>query len=290
MSFGAATLARPNTPGSITSSRLAEMAVDALVGEATLTPKPGLVDSRGSSAHTDMDIALMIRSAEALRSTFQELAEVAAGQELNAVLRTRLAAVGRSGEERMFAVTRGVNTHRGAIWALGLSVAAVSTCSEPPASPADVLEQVAHLARQPDMASPPAPALRNGQRARSRYGVGGAIGNAQDGFPAAASACQAIAEARANGADRDRAMITGLLTSMAVLDDTCLLHRGGVEALRFVRDGAARVLAFGLDAPTGRQALFEFDARLNEMGWSPGGSADMLAVAMFIDDLTPTLR
>lgn len=278
------------TTDRITPTSIADAAVRALVAEATLTPKPGLVDSRGSGAHSDMDVALMVRSAESLRSTFVELADAATGRQLDAVLRTHLAAIGRDGEERMFAATRGVNTHRGAIWALGLSIAAVVAGFEPPASASELLERVAYLARQSDLANFPTPALRNGEHARSRYGVGGAVGNAQSGFPAAGSAYAAMAAARAGGARHDSAAITGLLSSMAVLDDTCVLHRGGTEALRFVRDGAAHILALGLDTSAGRQALVDFDARLTETGWSPGGSADMLAVALFLDSVAPTLR
>ena len=42
---------------------LADLAVDALIDEADLSPKPGLVDRRGSGAHTDLHLGLMHASA-----------------------------------------------------------------------------------------------------------------------------------------------------------------------------------------------------------------------------------
>jgi len=100
--------------------------VCALVDEAELTPKPALVDRRGSGAHDDMDLGMLRRSAHALRPTFAALAAQAHGRAPSQQLREELAAIGRRGEREMLAVTGGVNTHRGAIWTLGLLAAAAS--------------------------------------------------------------------------------------------------------------------------------------------------------------------
>ncbi len=106
---------------------LADAAVRALRDEARLSPKPALVDARGSGAHADLDLARMLRSAEALRLPFADMARAAAGARPSPDLRARLAAIGRVAEQRMMMATDGSNAHRGAIWALGLLVAAGST-------------------------------------------------------------------------------------------------------------------------------------------------------------------
>lgn len=132
---------------------LAAAAVGALLSEAALTPKPGLVDLRGKGAHADMDVALMTASALALRDTFTRLAATGAAGHHDARLRADLARIGRDGEVAMMRATGGVNTHRGAIWALGLTVAAVAAL--PHADTAAVLRKAAGVAAHPDPAAPP---------------------------------------------------------------------------------------------------------------------------------------
>lgn len=102
------------------AERLADLAVTALVDEAELSPKPALVDRRGQGAHQDLSLGLMLTSAQALRPCFQAMAEAAKLGLPAADLRRLIGRLGRDGEAAMLSVTGGVNTHRGAIWALGL--------------------------------------------------------------------------------------------------------------------------------------------------------------------------
>lgn len=107
-----------------TDALLARLAVEALVDEALLTPKPALVDTRGSGAHRDLNLATMLRSAHTLAPTFAALARAAlAHGEPSAAMRTELARIGRHGEAEMLRATGGSNAHRGAIWIVGLLVA-----------------------------------------------------------------------------------------------------------------------------------------------------------------------
>ncbi|HEY2022099.1 triphosphoribosyl-dephospho-CoA synthase, partial [Paraburkholderia sp.] len=102
-------------------AQVARYAVAALIDEAELTPKPALVDQRGSGAHRDLDLATMRRSACALEPTFAALARAARRRgEPSALLRTELAQIGRAGEQQMLRATGGSNAHRGAIWIIGL--------------------------------------------------------------------------------------------------------------------------------------------------------------------------
>lgn len=107
-----------------TDALLARLAVEALVDEALLTPKPALVDTRGSGAHRDLNLATMLRSAHTLAPTFTALARAALTQGVpSADMRTELARIGRRGEAEMLRATGGSNAHRGAIWIVGLLVA-----------------------------------------------------------------------------------------------------------------------------------------------------------------------
>uniref|UniRef100_UPI0015D59268 triphosphoribosyl-dephospho-CoA synthase n=1 Tax=Klebsiella variicola TaxID=244366 RepID=UPI0015D59268 len=103
-------------------SWLAHTASACLIDEARLSPKPGLVDSRGNGAHQDLNLDLMERSARSLQPTFHALAQQSWQRPADIALRETVGRLGREGEAQMMMATGGVNTHRGATWALGLLV------------------------------------------------------------------------------------------------------------------------------------------------------------------------
>ncbi len=265
---------------------LADAAVQALRDEARLSPKPALVDSRGSGAHADLDLARMLRSARALRRPFADMALAAQGALPDAGLRRRLAAIGRVAEQRMLLATQGSNAHRGAIWALGLLLGARAQIGAT-TDAAEVCATAARIARHPDAQCPDA-AASHGARAVRRYGVAGARGQACSGFPHVLRWGLPMLRGRlAAGARPEHARLDALLAIMAELDDTCLLHRGGVAALRAAQHGARRVLALGGSAePAGHAALLALDAELLARNASPGGSADLLSASLFLDSVT----
>lgn len=266
------------------AGRLADLAVQALIDEAELTPKPALVDGRGSGAHRDLSLAAMRRSARALRPTFLAMARAAEGQPASRALREELAAIGRAGEPAMLAATGGSNAHRGAIWALGLLLAA--TAQGHATSPAEIGARAAAIAAFPDRFVPAAPS--NGQSVAARFGVAGARGEAKAGFPHAVHvALPALRRARAGGAGETHARLDALMAVMAVMDDTCVLHRGGLPALTAAMAGAQAVLdAGGTATPDGWAALARLHDTLMRLNASPGGAADMLAAALFLDRVT----
>jgi triphosphoribosyl-dephospho-CoA synthase len=281
------------------AQQLADLAVDVLTAEALLTPKPALVDARGSGAHRDLDLPAMLKSANSLHGTFLNMATVAAGQEPDQALREQLARIGRSGESQMYAATRGSNAHRGAIWVLGLLVAARAMAGEASphdeerphdeesphseAGPRETAALAARIAAFPDRYAPAQDS--HGARACRRYGVRGARGEAVAGFPHVIEVgLPAMWAARARGADETCARLDALMAIMATLDDTCLLHRGGKPALEAAQRGARETLmAGGSSSAAGRRALLRLDAELVKRNASPGGCADLLAACIFLD-------
>src|ERR1700733_11634906 len=115
---------------------LASLACQALIAEAELTPKPGLVDRRGSGAHSDLSLAIMRRSALAIEPYLCRMAFISSRAHPSQSLREQLARIGRAAERAMLAATGGSNSHKGAIWILGLlvSAAAMHIEDETPAS------------------------------------------------------------------------------------------------------------------------------------------------------------
>lgn len=273
----------PDQAGQL-ADQLAALACQCLLDEARLAPKPGLVDSRGSGAHSDLSLDLMCRSARALQPAFFAMASAAWQQQASTTLREQLGSLGRAGEHAMLQASGGVNTHRGAIWAIGLLVAAAAMDSSQLQASA-VCQRAAALAQLPDRLLPAQP--RKGELACQRYGVGGARGEAQQGFPHITRlALPALQASRARGDGELNARLNALLAIMSRLDDTCLLSRGGMPGLMLVQNGAQAVLAAGGVATLpGRRQLCQLEQDMLAQRLSPGGAADLLAATLLVDRL-----
>jgi triphosphoribosyl-dephospho-CoA synthase len=275
--------------GRLDTVRLADMAVSALMDEATLTPKPGLVDLRSRGAHQDMDWMMMCHSARVLHPTFHALAE--SGRQISEplTLRVRIGQIGRQGEAAMLQATGGVNTHRGAIWALGLLVTAAAG-RQADAAPEAIAAHAGAIARCHDRFAP-SHTGNKGELACRRYGVGGARAQAQADFPHVIHlALPCLRTSRRRGDDELTARLNCLVALIAELDDTCVLSRGGTAALAAVQAGAAQVLAAGgAGSVGGKYALRRLEHMLIAMNVSPGGAADLLAATLFLDRLAQEL-
>ncbi|EHM38579.1 triphosphoribosyl-dephospho-CoA synthase [Hafnia alvei] len=265
---------------------LASHATQSLIDEARLSPKPGLVDSRGSGAHQDLTLELMERSAHSLTPTFQQLAIASWQRPVDIALRQEIGRIGRDGERSMMLATNGVNTHRGAIWALGLLVSAAAIQGAMRDLHATV-SLAAQIAKLPDHASPKI--FSKGLRATQRYRVPGAREEAQLGFPHVMTlALPQLWLSREQGASEQEARIDALMAIMTSLSDTCVLSRGGLSSLEAMQQGAAEVLTRGgYRMPKGRAALAMLETRMLADRVSPGGAADLLAAALFLDRVYP---
>ncbi|WP_435946379.1 triphosphoribosyl-dephospho-CoA synthase [Dryocola sp. BD586] len=261
---------------------LARVATRSLIEEARLSPKPGLVDSRGNGAHHDLTLALMERSAHSLSPTFHALALQSWKRPADIALRQLVGRLGREGEAQMMDATDGVNTHRGAIWASGLLVSAAAMCGLEGSSE-EIAASAALLARLPDSSAPKV--FSKGLRATRRYRVPGAREEAQQGFPHIMRlALPQLRLSRQQGATEQQARLDALMAIMTSLSDTCVLSRAGLEGLEAMQKGARSVLAAGGTAlEEGRAALARLDKQMLALNASPGGAADLLAATLLLD-------
>lgn len=266
-------------------TELAGLAVQALLDEVRLTPKPGLVDLRGSGVHQDLTVELMERSAESLRITFGDFArEASRHQWVNQLLREELARLGRLGEHVMLRATDGVNTHRGAIWVLGLLLGGLSV-RQAPRTVEELLNNAGALARMADRFYQHQ-LTSNGSKARLRYGVDGAREQAQQNFPQIMDGLQQLYRSRKAGAPEQTARLDALLAIAASLSDTCVVHRSGLDGLHWMQQQARQVLAAGGYATAaGQEQYAVLDAGMLKHNASPGGAADLLSACLFIDCL-----
>jgi triphosphoribosyl-dephospho-CoA synthase len=270
------------------SAWLSELAWQSLIAEAELTPKPGLVDGRGSGSHSDLSLDLMRKSADAIAPYFTRMALASAEAQLDTNLRAEVASIGREAEAAMLRATSGSNAHKGAIWALGLLICAANLSET--SRPEVVAEAAGSLARLPDRARPVA--VSHGDVVLERYGATGARGEAYVNFPhVVETGLPALKEARKSGQTERDSRLAALFAIMSNLDDTCVLYRGGAEAQRIVHEGAARLIKLGgPGSPKGNAALIEFEQELVSRRISPGGSADLLAATLFLDALERALE
>ena len=266
---------------------LASAAVTALRDELAAYPKPGLVSPVDPGAHTDMDFDLMCRSADSLRLPFALIAT--AGREGRSFDHA-LAPLGRDAERAMLRATGGINTHRGAIFSVGLIVAAIARTKStaavmhPDAVRATLIREWGnaleeHAARG-DRAS------SHGGLVRQSTGIGGARSEAARGFPGIfRTGLPTYREALERGLDANAASVHTLFALMEAVDDTTVLYRGGRAAGLFVRSAAAGFLASGgcmqCDWFEKAEALHRC---FIERNLSPGGCADLLAATLLILD------
>ena len=245
---------------------LGEMAENALLAEVHFTPKPGLVDEANNGAHRDMDVPLFERSAHALRPCFEDFVRLG----IQGASPAALQQAGVRAEQAMFAATGGVNTHKGAIYsgALLLHAAGRLLSGE---EEGDLCELAAQTA-----AAIPAPTGTHGAAVRAC--CGGIRTEAVSGYPTAQAVLRQL---------RQSGPLDALLLSMSRLDDSTLWHRGGAEGAQLVRSRAADILAAPASEREARTR--RLDAELIERNLSPGGSADLLAMAFFLEKALPLL-
>lgn len=303
------------TPATTWPFLVAELISRAIRTELDLPLKPGLVDPSSSGAHTDMDYNLMKGSIETIRRSFIRhldiLMDMSGGAE--SIIR-----FGKAIEADVQEYTRGVNTHRGAIFALGLaSVAELAVMQNVDYQRNEhsgglenttvksvnsltfnylrtsLIGAISSMADkiEPGMASHGADAVR-------KYGVKGALQMARDGYRplfedwlpffrsltpgrrGTAGECYINPDrSLAEAADTERLQKT-LLRIMSQLDDTCVIHRVGYERAMKVKEEAGKLLE-----DFSQEGLRNMKERYDAEGISPGGVADMLALTVLVDSL-----
>ena len=222
-------------------------------------------------------------SASAIEPYFFQMAVISQGSHPGRALRERLALIGRNAERAMLRETGGSNSHKGAIWILGLLISAAALLDEDIAAASLVATTAKQIASFEDRTAPRL--VSHGDVVAKQYGVFGARGEALRGFPHIVElALPTLRSRRADGAIESVARLDTLLTIMSRLDDTCLLYRGGEDALLTAKEGAEAVMnAGGSGTPLGKEQLKRLDRQLLEMRLSPGGSGDLLAATLFVD-------
>ena len=274
LASGSLSQAAALVPQSTVSYLIAHLATDALRAELNTTPKPGLVDRHDSGAHKDMDLAIMSRSIDALQPYFDKLALL--GSQASMPETEQVRQIGIDAEKAMLNAAGGVNTHRGALFSLGLTTLAASSCM---AHDGKVNEQsLRNLIMQAAQGFTPT-AGTHGNNAVNAHRVTGALDLAKAGYQQLFSDwLPAYRDWLAE--DANSACHKLLLLIMSQLDDTNVIHRVGYEQAQQVKQEAHALL--NSYSVAGMEAMNrDYIAR----NISPGGSADMMALTLFIHSI-----
>ncbi len=255
-------------PSTTTPYLVSWLAVNALKQELDLTPKPGLVDSHDNGAHSDMDYSIMLKSINALRTFFTKLALMSYGTTLPEA--SMLQQIGIEAEKEMLHATGGVNTHRGALFSMGLAVVAACHCIALGKDDISNWSQtIATIASQM-----PGGSDTHGANIKRKHSVAGALELAQNGYKELTNFwLKYFIDNKADGSIKHKT----LLLIMSELDDTNIIHRVGYEMAQQVKREAAHLLKnFSIEG------LEQMNRRFIESNISPGGAADMLSLTIFL--------
>lgn len=262
-------------PNSTLPYLVAWLAINALKQELDLTPKPGLVDTHDNGAHQDMDYGIMVRSINALRPYFTNLATMSYSNALPHA--SIFQQMGIDAEKEMLQATGGVNTHRGALFSMGLAVVAACHVMATDCNSCNFIDKwtqtVAGIASEL-----PGSDNSHGNNVKLQHNVTGALDLARTGYSDQTN--KWLSYYRDNCNDENVKYKT-LLLIMSELDDTNVIHRVGYEKAQEVKREAFHLLEnFSIEG------LEQMNVRFIESNVSPGGAADMLSLTLFLSTIT----
>ena len=251
---------------------IAHLATQALQAELDTTPKPGLVDKDNNGAHRDMDYALMQRSIDTLHPYFVKLALLGCADALptHASIRD----IGIEAERAMLSATNGVNTHKGALFSMGLAVVAAAHEKNTDSLQTTIKALAASFPDTNGTHGSKAKLLSKGTTA-----IKGALDNAREGYEMLFAEWLPFYIERRKERDAHTLHKT-LLRIMCDLDDTNVIYRTDLATAEEVKQEARALLdSFS------KAALKDMDRRYTARNISPGGAADMLSLTIFIGSI-----
>lgn len=285
---------------------IAHLATQALQAELDTTPKPGLVDKDNNGAHRDMDYALMQRSINTLHPYFVKLAQLGCADALPT--HTSIRDIGIEAEKAMLSATNGVNTHKGALFSMGLAVVAAAHEERKIAANEeqilkernggeDVLVSLQTTIKAL-AASFPDTSGTHGSKAKllskGTTAIKGALDNAREGYEMLFAEWLPFYIERRKEHDAYTLHKT-LLRIMCDLDDTNVIYRTDLATAEEVKQEARALLDSFSKAHTAEDkekriaaellALKDMDKRYTARNISPGGAADMLSLTIFIGSI-----
>lgn len=276
----------------LTVLEIGQKATQAILFELATSPKPGLVDRRNSGAHLDMDYFTLSASVIALAPYFTKFAQIGATnidrQPIDML--DDLKRLGVEAEQAMFKMTGNINTHKGAVFSIGIvSAAAGYLCKRHKVIVSDsigkiVSQMTAGICAREYYQLDKKQNLTKGEKIYVRYGLRGIRGEAEQGFPSVLKGSYPILKnCLINKVPFNESMLETYLHLLCIVDDTNVLGRHDMEMLQWLKAEAQKLIGTGGALKSGSLARLEsLDDQCIAKNVSPGGCADLLAVTAFI--------
>lgn len=245
----------------------------ALIKEVELTPKPGLVDKNNNGSHKDMNLETFYKSAEVIKPFIKQFLDCKSSFKA-------LREVGLECEEAMFKATNGVNTHKGMIFSLAIICGAIGAVGY--TSREKLQSTIRFICK--DVVKKDLDSLifakTHGEKFYQKTNSKGIRGEAELGYPSVFKRSLPYYKARVLLYGEDKALKMTLLYLMSFVEDSTIYARGGKEGLKFVQQESKKLLHVKVDELDSK--LEEFDKVMIEKNLSAGGSADLLALTLFL--------
>ncbi|MGV3026122.1 triphosphoribosyl-dephospho-CoA synthase CitG [Clostridium thermobutyricum] len=269
------------------SFKLSEFAIQAMLYEVSCFPSPGLVSPTSNGSHKDMNFYTFIDSTSALNKYMFEFALEGFREKDLKILFSKLREIGIKAETEMFNKTKGINTHKGMIFLMGITLAAISYTisnnNEFKCIKNAIKSMCKGLTDELLKVEKNSKNLSHGEKLYLEYGITGVRGEAENGIPLAFDLGLPHYE-KFKDLDNQKRLLNTLLVIMSKCDDSTILHRHNFKTLNYVKNKAKEVLKFGgMYRADSIEVLNELNNEFIKKNISPGGSADILAIVVLLD-------
>ncbi|MGB3367243.1 MAG: triphosphoribosyl-dephospho-CoA synthase CitG [Acidaminobacteraceae bacterium] len=277
-------------------NKVVNMAIQSICYELYLSPKPGLVDKNNSGAHNDMDYFTFIDSASCLWPYLMEFMEYGSYIEdiSSKDCLKGLRMIGIEAEKAMFLETKGINTHKGAIFSMGIILCVIGYIenNEKQVTKEIISESIKKMCLHicDDFKNlNEIKNLTHGEKMYVKHHIKGIRGEAENGYSTIFENSlkyleEQFIEHGKLASNKTKIYINTLLYIISILDDTNVLYRHNKSTLNQIKDDAAKALDLGgMFSKEGISYVEKLDKRYIEKNISPGGAADLLAVTIFLE-------
>lgn len=265
---------------------ISEFAMQAMIYEVSCYPSPGLVSPVSRGAHKDMDFFTFVNSTSVLNKYFMIFVQEGFSDKSYKEIFERIRIIGMEAEKDMFIKTKGVNTHKGMLFLIGIICAAIGKAFNEKKKFDEIKRIIQEMAR--GIVDKELATLRNkselshGERLYLKYNTEGIRGEVEKGIPTVFDFSLNIYKESQNLSINDRLVHT-LIGIMQICDDSTIMHRHSIKILEEVKERSREIISLGgMKSEIGRKKINSLCDEFVKRNISPGGSADLLGVTVFL--------
>ena len=273
---------------------IGSLAVQAMLYEVSCFPSPGLVSPVSNGAHKDMNFYTFIDSTSAILKYLVLFTQKGYQDKSSKEIFKEIRKVGIEAEKAMFLKTNGVNTHKGMIFLIGICCGAVGKAiydNKSSSSIQSIIKEMCDELTKNDFINlKDKEKLSNGEKLYLKYKVKGVRGEAEKGIPLVFNYALDLYENTSSLKENDR-LIHTLIGIMQFCEDSTIINRHSIEILNYVKEISKDIMELGgMQTEVGKNKIKDLCSIFIEKNISPGGSADLLGVTVFMSLVTNYMK